>query len=154
MKPGIWQGGFYAACGGSGCCFSVVDSNSQDESDGWKTESFSREGPEPEDWGKSQLSRIAQDEKVCVGEDTEAMAGLGQEESARVAPHTGQCPGRSEGGGMEGRSILDCSGPVGQDGTVDCSNPMGQDRTVTGLQTCAILQDKRSGELGGGPQSL
>lgn len=55
---------------------------------------------------------------------------------------------------MKGRSALDCSGPVGQDGTVECSDPMGQDRTVTGLQTCALLQDKRNGELGGGTQRL
>lgn len=89
-----------------------------------------------------------------MGKDTGAVAGLGQEESARVAPCTGQCPGRREGGGMKGRSALDCSGPVGQDGTVECSDPMGQDRTVTGLQTCALLQDKRSGELGGGTQRL
>ena len=62
-----------------------------------KKESLNREEPEPKDLGKSQLFRIAHDEKACVEEDTEAVVA-GERES-------GLCPGPAPRQGQPGKEM-------------------------------------------------
>lgn len=62
-----------------------------------------------------------------MGKDTGAMAGLGQEESARVASCTGQCPGRREGGGMKAEAPWTVLAPWDRTGQWNAPTPW--DRT-------------------------